>query len=175
MNAFCLPGGKVAVFTGLFKVTGENDDFLAVVLGHEIAHALAHHASERLYREDMTGAALRVVTTRGGMNSLNAEEQHKLLGLLAAGSGFSTLAFDRWQESEADHIGVFLMTFAGYNPAAAVEFWGRMSQATGGARLPEIFSDHPSDARRVAQLRVWADQARAAKQAFDEGRVAPGP
>jgi predicted Zn-dependent protease len=174
VNAFCLPGGKVAVFTGLFQVTRDRNDLLAVVLGHEVAHALAHHASERIYRAEMTDRALRVLGTRGGMGSLDGGEQNRLLGLMAAGTQFNSLAFDRRQESEADHIGVFLMTFAGYDPQAAVEFWGRMRQTDAGRpRLPEIFSDHPSDARRLAQLRIWADQARAAKKAYDEGRVAP--
>src|SRR5512140_3205905 len=128
INAFCLPGGKIGVFTGLLKVV-RNDDQLAAVIAHEIAHALAHHTSER-----------------------NA----------------------RAQESEADHIGLFLMTFAGYDPDEAVVFWKEMQAvAERGARPPEILSDDPSDARRIRQLEAWVPMVKAAKRAYDEGRIAP--
>ncbi len=127
INAFCLPGGKVFVFTGILKVIGDNDDYLATVLAHEVAHALAHHASERIAREHSVGGIL------------------------------SSLAYDRMQESEADHIGVFLMTFAGYNPEAAVAFWQRMERVQGEhGRVPEFLSDHPSDAHRIERLRQSA-------------------
>jgi predicted Zn-dependent protease len=119
----------------------------------------------------MTDRALRALT--GGLGALGSGEQDRLIGLL---SGFSGLAFDRRQESEADHIGVFLMAFGGYPPESAVEFWQRMQQAAADQpRPPEILSDHPSDARRVAQLRAWVQNAQAAKKAFDEGRIAGGP
>ncbi len=145
VNAFCLPGGKVAVFTGLLKVV-ENDDQLAAVLGHEVAHALAHHSSERLAEEQRAG--------RGVLASLRAK------------------SFDRQQESEADHIGVFLMTFAGYDPNQAVVFWKRMKQISDEqGRVPEILSDHPSDEKRIKQLEGWVPRALAAKKAYDEGRV----
>jgi predicted Zn-dependent protease len=142
VNAFCLPGGKIVVFTGLLRVVGDNDAFLATVLSHEIAHALAHHTSERL-----------------------AMEPH--------GQTFRGLRFERAQESEADHIGVFLMTFAGYDPREAPRFWERMEQMTGGSGTPEILSNHPSDEHRMRALQQWARAAAAAKQAYDEGRVAP--
>lgn len=141
INAFCLPGGKIIVFTGIMPVA-ENDDQLAAVLSHEISHALAHHSSERVAREQAGG-----------------------------GSGLGGLRNDRNQESEADHIGLFLMTFAGYDPEAAVKFWERMQQANRHAGMPEILSDHPSDAHRVQALREWVPKARGAKKAFDEGRI----
>jgi predicted Zn-dependent protease len=143
VNAFCLPGGKVVVYTGLLRVTGDNNDWLATVLSHEIAHALAHHTSERLARERGSGRSL------------------------------GSLSFERWQESEADHIGVFLMTFAGYDPRQAVTFWDRMEEVTGGSGLPEILSDHPSDARRIRQLQGWAQMALGAYRAYKSGRIAP--
>jgi predicted Zn-dependent protease len=147
VNAFCLPGGKVAVFTGLLEVV-ENDDQLAAVLGHEVAHALAHHSSERL-----------------------AERRRQGRGILAE---LHEKAFDRAQESEADHIGLFLMTFAGYDPNQAVAFWKRMKQISDEqGRVPEILSDHPSDANRIKQLQGWVPQAEAAKKAYDQGRVQP--
>jgi predicted Zn-dependent protease len=143
VNAFCLPGGKVAVYTGLLRVA-RRDDQLAAVLAHEIAHALAHHASERVARE------------KGGWEGF-----------------FRRKAYDRGQEAEADHIGVFLMTFAGYDPKQAVRFWDKMGQARGRGRLPEILSDHPSDAHRIRMLRRWVPYALAAKRAYGKGDIAP--
>jgi len=173
VNAFCLPAGKVAVFTGLLDLIAHDgsrdrfrDDWLATVLGHEIAHALAHHASERLARQQLTGRAIGMITH--GFGSAGTGEKDSVIHAIA---GFGSLPFARGQESEADHVGVFLMTFAGYDPHAAVEFWQAMSQRSGGGRMPEILSDHPSDARRVAQLKAWADQAAAARQAYEAGKT----
>jgi predicted Zn-dependent protease len=149
INAFCLPGGKVVVFTGLLAVA-VSDDQLATVMAHEIAHALAHHGSERLARQQSEGGDV-----------LSA-----LMGM----------AHDRQQESEADHIGLFLMTFAGYDPDQAVVFWERMRTTTsGGPRPPEILSDHPSDRKRIAQMGTWIAPAKGAKRAYDEGRITPVP
>jgi predicted Zn-dependent protease len=146
INAFCLPGGKVAVFTGLLPVAA-NDAQLATVMAHEVAHALAHHTSERLARHKEGGGFLDLLVGK---------------------------AHDREQESEADHVGLFLMTFAGYDPEQAVIFWERMRTATsGGSRPPEILSDHPSDSKRIAQMGSWIAPAKAAKRAYDEGRVLP--
>src|SRR5439155_20104170 len=125
VNAFCLPGAKVAVFTGLLRVA-EKDDWLATVMSHEIAHALAHHASERIARQQkMERAAEAAAGVLGGMDP---GERKELIGLLAAGAQFGSLPFDREQESEADHIGLFLMTFAGFDPKQAVVFWERMQE-----------------------------------------------
>lgn len=143
INAFCLPGGKVAVYTGLLRIV-EDESQLATVLAHEIAHALAHHSNERITLEQM-----------GRTN------------------WFVSRAHDRAEESEADHIGLFLMTFAGYDPDEALIFWQRMQQAARGGELPEILSDHPSDARRISQLRRWIPQVKAAKEAFEHQRIAP--
>jgi metalloendopeptidase OMA1, mitochondrial len=143
VNAFCLPGGKICVFTGLLKAV-RNDDQLAAVLAHEIAHALAHHMSERVARERTSGR------------------------------GLLSLSYDRQQELEADHIGVFLMTFAGYDPEQALAFWQAMIEASGrGGSLPEILSDHPSDEHRMRQLKSWVPMALAAKRAYEEGRIEP--
>jgi predicted Zn-dependent protease len=143
INAFCLPGGKMIVFTGILAVA-ENDDQLACVLGHEIAHALAHHVNERVARDESG----RVSFLRGK-------------------------AYDRQQESEADHIGLFLMTFAGYDPEQAVPFWEHMREISGQhEHPPTILSDHPSDAQRIAQIKAWVPAAKAAKQAYDHGRIA---
>lgn len=147
INAFCLPGGKVGVYTGLLSVAA-NDAQLATVMAHEIAHALAHHGSERLARHGSDG---------GNFFELLGDKAH-----------------DRQQESEADHIGLFLMTFAGYDPEQAVIFWERMRTVnSGSARPPEILSDHPSDGKRIAQMGFWIAPAKAAKRAYDEGRILP--
>jgi predicted Zn-dependent protease len=170
INAFCMPGGKVGVFTGLFDVI-EDDDELATVIGHEVAHALAHHASERIA---MSAPEDALAALRGSMASLKAEDRRRLISMLSPGATLDSLAYNRFQESEADHIGVFLMTFAGYDPEAALTFWERMSEISARmGRLPEILSDHPSDARRIAQLRDWIPLAKGAKKAYDQGRVVP--
>jgi predicted Zn-dependent protease len=141
INAFSLPGGKMVVFTGILHVV-RNDEQLAAVLGHEMAHVLAHHASERIARE---------------------------------GSGVVGVLFgrvyDRRQESEADHIGVFLMTFAGYRPEEAVRFWQEMAQRNQGGQVPAVLSDHPSDAQRIHDLEQWVPAALKGKQAYDAGRI----
>jgi predicted Zn-dependent protease len=167
VNAFCLPGGKVAVFSGLMQVA-KNDDQLATVLAHEIAHALAHHASERIARAQMYQHAMDALN--GALPNLPPEQRKKLIGLLGGGSKFYNLKYDRQQEAEADHIGIFLMTFAGYDPEQALAFWQRMQSLSKGAP-PEILSDHPSTAHRIEALRGWITRARAAKRAFDTGNV----
>jgi predicted Zn-dependent protease len=143
VNAFCLPGGRIVVYTNLLRVV-QNDDQLATVLSHEIAHALAHHANERI-----------TVEQSGRVNWLFRQ------------------AYDRQQESEADHIGLFLMTFAGYDPDEALVFWQRMVELSRGGQLPEILSNHPSDKRRIQQIRAWLPRVKAAKVAYDHHRIAP--
>jgi predicted Zn-dependent protease len=148
INAFCLPGGKMAVFAGLLHGV-QNDDQLAAVIAHETAHALAHHVSERIAEAQGQNGGSVLALLRGK-------------------------AFDRDQEAEADHIGVFLMTFAGYNPEEAVRLWQRMEQISQGRpRLPEILSDHPTDERRLRNIASWVPRALAAKKAFEEGHIEP--
>lgn len=142
VNAFCMPAGGIVVYSALLSIV-ENDDQLATVLSHEIAHALAHHSNERITEEQS-----------GRVNWL------------------MRMSYDRQQESEADHIGLFLMTFAGYNPDEALIFWQHMARLSRGGQLPEILSNHPSDQRRIQQMRAWVPQVKAAKIAFDHHRVA---
>jgi predicted Zn-dependent protease len=175
VNAFCLPGGKVAVFSGLLPVAEENrrssDDQLATVMSHEIAHALAHHASERIARQQKYERAIEAVN--GALGGLPPQERRHLIGLLGAGASARTLAYDRRQESEADHVGVFLMTFAGYDPRQVLVFWQKMQELSAKhGRPPEILSDHPSDAHRIAQLRRWIPAATSGYAAYKAGRVA---
>jgi predicted Zn-dependent protease len=171
VNAFCLPGGKVGVFTGLLKIV-ENDDQLATVLSHEIAHALAHHSNERLTREAMQRRAIEAAN--GGLGRMSPGERKFLIGLLSGGAQLNSLKYDRQQESEADHIGLFLMTFAGYDPDQALVFWQHMERLSAErGRPPAILSTHPTDARRIAEIRKWIPEAKAALRAYKEGRVAP--
>jgi predicted Zn-dependent protease len=148
----------------------QSDDELAAVLGHEVAHALAHHSSERLARAGMFNRALEAVG--GSMGNMDPQKRKKLIGLLAGGAELYTKSYDRKQESEADHIGVFLMTFARYDPDQAVRFWQKMRQLSAGrAQPPAILSTHPSDAQRIQALQKWVPFAKAALQAYKAGKV----
>ena len=171
VNALCLPAGKVIVFGGLLGFV-RSDDELATVMGHEMAHALAHHASERIARNPADFQALRAVG--GRLGKLDVSRRQSILHVLDAGTALEGLSYNRFQETEADHIGVFLMTFAGYDPHAAIAFWERMREASAGRiHLPEILSDHPADARRLAQLQEWVPLAEGAKRAYEQGQIAP--
>jgi len=178
VNAFCLPGGKVAVYTGLLKVARQDgrlsDDQLATVMAHEIAHALAHHSSERLARQQKYQTAMEALN--GALGALDPQQRKQLIGLLGAGAEVGSLAYDRQQESEADHIGLFLMTFAGYDPQQAVVFWEKMQALSAKqGRTPEVLSDHPSDHKRIAQIKTWAPYAESALRAYKAHRVASTP
>ncbi len=151
VNAFCLPGGKVAVYTGLLKVA-PSDDLLATVISHEVAHALARHAGERMSQDllvQVTGAGLSAGL--GGQSELMRKGVMQAFGL---GSQVGVLLpYSRKQEEEADHIGVILMAKAGYDPRAALDFWRKMMEATKDqGKPPELLSTHPSDERRLAKI-----------------------
>jgi predicted Zn-dependent protease len=181
INAFCLPGGGVIVFTGLLGII-ENDSQLATVMSHEIAHALAHHANERIARQNLSPAGLVALKSKGGLDQVSDEEREKLLAALDPGAAeprqgpgvlgrVRELGYDRQQESEADHIGLFLMTFAGYDPDQALVFWQRMQAKAPPSNLPTIFSDHPSNAQRIGQMQEWIPEAKGAYLAYKNGRV----
>jgi predicted Zn-dependent protease len=153
-NAFCLPGGKVAVYTGILPVA-ENSNGLAVVLGHEIAHAVARHGAERISQGVVAQAGGSLLgAVFGGGPSTNAV-------LAAYGLGAQVgvlLPFSRTQESEADHIGLLLMARAGYDPRGALAFWQRMERAASGTQ-PEFLSTHPSHGTREQQIQAWLPEA----------------
>lgn len=158
VNAFCMPGGKVVVYTGILKVT-QNEDALAVVMGHEIAHALAKHGSERMSQT----LAAQVGLTSLDLALSQKPTQTKQILMAAAGAGTQVgllLPFSRKHESEADEIGLYLLTMAGYNPAEAVPFWERMNKM-GGGRPPEFLSTHPDPAKRSQRLKELIPKARA--------------
>jgi predicted Zn-dependent protease len=151
-NAYCLPGGKIVVYTGILPVTG-NDAALATVLGHEVAHATAEHAAERIERDHLTKVAAAIIA--GGV-AFTPRQYVRVVALLGAAD---SLPFSRAQESEADHIGLIYMARAGYQPRQAVAFWKRMKRAAKGKEPPEFASDHPSDAHRIERIQKWLPEA----------------
>jgi metalloendopeptidase OMA1, mitochondrial len=151
-NAYCLPGGKIVVYTGILPVT-RNDAALATVLGHEVAHATAEHAAERIEREHLTKVAVAIIA--GGV-AFTPKQYLRVVALLGAAA---SLPFSRSQESEADHIGVVYMARAGYDPREAVAFWKRMKRASRGKEPPEFASDHPSDQHRIERIGQWLPEA----------------
>lgn len=156
INAFCLPGGKVAFWEAIIPVC-ETDSGIAVVMGHEVAHALAHHGAERMSQgmgAELIGQLLEV-----GLG--NASPGVKSGAMQAFGLGTQVgvmLPFSRSHESEADHIGLILMAKAGYDPRSAVEFWRRMAKQ-GGGKPPEFLSTHPADETRIKQIESWLPEA----------------
>jgi len=158
VNAWCMPGGKIVVYEGLLPVT-QDEASLAIVMGHEIAHAVARHSAERLsnaYKEQYGAAALSALLQGAGVSS--GWQQLASLAHQYGGALF-TSGFSRKQESEADHIGLIFAAMAGYNPEVAVTFWQRMSSATGGGSN-SLFADHPSDATRIEQIQGWLPEAK---------------
>ena len=152
-NAFCLPGGKICVYTGILPIT-KTDDGLAVVLGHEMAHATCHHGAERVLKQNMTQTAMLGV--QGSMADLDYQQQRALMGLIGAGAQYGVLLpFSRSHESEADLVGLKYMARAGYDPRAAVGFWTRMAEASGGKTQPEFMSTHPLHETRIRQIEEW--------------------
>ena len=151
-NAYCLPGGKIVVYTGILPVTG-NDAALATVLGHEVAHATAEHSAERIEREHLTKIAAGIIA--GGV-AVTPRQYVRVVALLG---GAGSLHFSRSQESEADHIGLVYMARAGYDPREAVAFWKRMQRASKGKEPPEFASDHPSDEHRIERIQEWLPEA----------------
>lgn len=156
VNAFCMPGGKIVVYEGLLPVT-QDEASLAVVLGHEIAHAVARHSAERLSNEYKQQYGLQAVSAVASGAGVSAGVQQ--LGALVAGVGSKlfTAGFSRKQESEADHMGLIFAAMAGYNPNVATAFWQRM--AAQGSGSASILSDHPSDEKRIADIVKWMPEA----------------
>jgi predicted Zn-dependent protease len=148
-NAFALPGGKMGVHTGLLKIA-KNQDQLATVLGHEVAHVLAHHSNERVSTQSLVGAGQQAVQVLAGGTSPGQQQLLGALGVQVAQYGL-ILPYGRAQESEADKLGLDLMARAGFDPRESVALWRNMAQA-GGAQPPEFASTHPSHQTRIRDL-----------------------
>jgi len=157
VNAWCMPGGKVVVYTGILPVTNDETG-LAVVLGHEIAHAIAEHGNERMSQQ-----LLQQVGAVGLMVAMKDEPvQTQALWLSVYGVGTTLgviLPYSRTQESEADHLGLIFMAMAGYDPYEAPEFWKRMAESKQGGQPPEFLSTHPSDQTRINDITAWIPEA----------------
>lgn len=152
-NAFALPGGKVAVYTGILPIT-RDDAGLAAVLGHEIAHVIARHSGERMSQQVVAQMGFGII---GSILGASPQTTEALGGIVVSGL---LLPWGRKQESEADHIGLILMAKAGYDPRAARDLWMRMAEASRGrSRPPEFLSTHPSEETRIRQIEGWLPEA----------------
>lgn len=155
VNAWCMPGGKVVVYTGILPIS-KTKTGLAVVMGHEIAHAVARHGNERMSQGMLVqGAGLTLDVMMSNKPQLTRDLFNQSFGV---GSQLGMLAYGRKHETEADQLGLIFMAMAGYNPAEAPEFWKRMA-ALGGAKPPEILSTHPSSETRIKNLKAYLPEA----------------
>jgi len=163
INAWCMPGGKIVVYTGILPLT-QTEDGLATVMGHEVAHALLNHGQQR-----MSAGVLQQLGAAGiSILTMGKSEESQALAMTAYGAGsqlFGTLPFSRNHESEADYYGLILMAIAGYNPEESVPFWERMA-SLGGGGTPQFLSTHPSDETRARQLRQWIPEAKEKARGF---------
>ena len=159
VNAWCMPGGKIVVYSGILPVA-KDDAGLATVMGHEVSHALANHGAQRMSATQLQ--ELGAVGVALATGNKTAEQQKMWQQYYGIGSEVGVmLPFSRSHESEADKIGLTLMAIAGYNPELAISFWERMSSSSSGNKPPEFLSTHPADATRIANLRRLIPEAKA--------------
>jgi len=159
VNAWCMPGGKIVVYSGILPIT-KNDAGLATVMGHEVSHALANHGAQRMSAAQLQqyGAA-GVAAATGSKSAQTQQIWNQAYGLTSQYGAM--LPFNRSHETEADKIGLTLMAIAGYNVDESINFWSRMSAQSGGQAPPEFMSTHPSDATRIANLKALIPEAKA--------------
>ena len=156
VNAFCLPGGKIVVYSGIIPVA-QNEAALATVLGHEMAHATSRHGAQRVLQQNLAQTALTGVAV--SLGDMDYDKQRAVMGALGAGAQYGVLMpFNRKDESEADQIGLIYMARGGYDPQESIRFWQRMER-TGSAQPPEFLSTHPSHGTRIQQLESWMPKA----------------
>ncbi len=156
-NAFAMPGGKIGFHTGMFAFAPTDDD-LAVIMGHEVAHVICRHGSERI--SQTMGVAIAAAIADEATRDSSAKTRGTWMAAVGIGAQYGILLpFSRSHESESDRLGLIFMARAGYNPEAAPAFWTRFGKA--GGKTPEFLSTHPSDSTRVAQLRQWMPEAKA--------------
>ena len=157
VNAWCMPGGKIVVYEGLLPVT-QNEASLAIVLGHEIAHAVAKHSAEQLSTQMRQQYGLQVGSAIAGALGMGQNTQNIVQMVAALNFNFGNLKYSRDHESEADHMGLIFAAMAGYDPQVAISFWQRMA-ASSTNQTSEFLSDHPSDATRIKQIQGWMPEA----------------
>lgn len=163
-NAWCMPGGKIVFYTGILPIT-KDDAGMAAVMGHEVVHALFNHGQQRMSAGILQQSGAVVL----GAATANKKQETQALWMTAFAGGsqmFGMLPFSRSHESEADRYGLILMAIAGYNPEKAIEFWQRMSAASGGGAPPEFMSTHPSHETRIQNLTQWIPEAKAEAAKF---------
>ena len=151
-----MPGGKIVVYEGILPVT-KDEASLAIVLGHEIAHAVAKHSAERISNEYKKESGMQILGAVAAATGVGSDLQQLGSTVLGLGAEVWSSGFSRSQESEADHIGLIFAAMAGYDPQVAISFWQRMSQTGSGSA--SIFSDHPSDEKRIKQITAWMPEA----------------
>ncbi len=163
VNAFCLPGGKIAVYTGILPVAA-NTDGLAAIMGHEIAHALLRHGGERMAQQKL----VQIGSIAASMSTGEMDPQQRQMVMAAIGAGTQygvLLPFSRSHESEADRVGLLLSAAACFNPEEAPRLWERMA-ALGKQKPPEFMSTHPAEGTRINQLQAWMGEANQVRQQF---------
>ena len=159
MNAFALPGGKIAVYTGIFPVA-KTEAGLAAVMGHEVVHALARHGGERMSQNTLAQTTLQAIGIALGVSGANPVLSQAGMAALGVGAQVGVLLpFSRKHESEADYVGVLLAADAGYDPREAIQLWQRMGELSGGKAPSEFMSTHPSHETRIQQLEEWMAEA----------------
>ena len=170
-NAFCLPGGKMAVYTGLIPVT-QNENAMAIVMGHEIAHALLRHGSQRMAQQKLVQIGQMAAGVAVG--EMDMQQQQMLMAVLGAGLQYGVvLPYSRDHETQADEVGLMLAAAACYDPHEAVPLWNRMSEIGGGKRPPEFASTHPDPANRIAHLQSLMPRAEQYFAKYCGGKPAP--
>ncbi|MBL7871702.1 MAG: M48 family metallopeptidase [Cyclobacteriaceae bacterium] len=156
VNAWCMPGGKVAFYTAILPIC-KDEQGIAVVMGHEVAHAIANHGAERMSQGMLAEFGLSTIGVAMGQNP--TATQQIFMQAVGMGTNVGMLKFSRSHESEADHMGLIFMAMAGYNPSSAPKFWERMSALSGGQQPPEFLSTHPSHDTRIKDLEGWIPEA----------------
>jgi predicted Zn-dependent protease len=163
-NAFCLPGGKIAVYTGIIPIA-QNQDALAAIMGHEIAHALLRHSGERMAQQKLV--QLGSMAAGVAVGDMEPQQQRAIMAVMGAGAQYGVLLpFSRDHESEADEVGLMLAAAACYDPREAVGLWERMGQAKGGQAPPEFMSTHPSGSTRIQHLQALMPTALELRKAY---------
>jgi predicted Zn-dependent protease len=161
VNAFCLPGGKIAVYTGIVPVA-QNENGLAAIMGHEIAHALLRHGGERMAQQKLVqfGSMAAAMST----GEMDPQQRQMVMAAIGAGAQYGVLLpFSRSHESEADRVGLLLSAAACFDPAEAPKLWERMA-ALGNQKPPEFMSTHPAEGTRITQLQSWMAEAQQIRQ-----------